>query len=475
MAHLKSKGHQVELIFDPGLDDNLFVRFKFLKSLNQKEALIEKAKSFKPDIIAFSIPTNLYPFVREILPRLKKELPVPVIAGGPHPTALPEYVLGNEHIDMVCIGEGEEAFAELLVKMEQGSDYTTTQNIWFKKDGEIIRNNTRNLIEDLDSLPFLEKESFYQYGCFSDNLEVVTGRGCPFRCTFCNIHFQRKLAKGKGSFIRKRSVESVIKELHHHLNKYNVKYITFHDDNFTTDPKWIEEFSEAYRREINKPFYCFANPTTVKKKIMDDLKNANCMQVFMGMDSGDPEIRQNLLKRPMSDDLILNASRTIRDAGIRLQVSAIFAFPDEQPVSMWKTIDLAHSTNPDLASGYIFYPFPQTELYEYAVTNGYLGEKEIQLVKSGDGGYHHGSILNHPNKRLAETLARLLPIYIKAPNLLKPLIRKLMRSENVRLAILIYLISIPIAFPFLGIEGVKVTLRMGWRAYIIKKKSTRQK
>ncbi|GAX59199.1 Fe-S oxidoreductase [Candidatus Scalindua japonica] len=474
MSYLKMKGHNVELIFDPGLDDNHFLKLKFMKKFNQYESLLEKAKSFDPDIIAVSIPTNLYPFVNRIIPLLKKELPVPIIAGGPHVSSLPEYVLENENIDMICIGEGEEAFAELLDKMEKKLNIYDTKNMWFKKEGRIIKNGTRNLIADLDQLPFPDKSLFYEYGCFYDNLEMVTGRGCPFKCTFCNIHFQRSLAKDKGSFIRRRSIPNIIQELNEHLNRYDIKYISFHDDNFTTSIDWIEEFAELYKKEINLPFYCFAYPTTVNKEIVSQLKNANCMQIFMGMDSGDPDIRKNLLKRPMSDERIEMSAKIIKDSGIKLQLSTIFGFPEETPESMWKTLHLAEKVNPDIASGYIFYPFPKTELYEYSIKKGYLGNEEIERIKRGEGGYHHGSILKHPYKKLAVTLSKLIPVYNKTPSMFRPLIKWLMARECTKLALVIYIISIPIAFPFLGIDGIKVTLRMAWKAYRMKVKTARR-
>lgn len=470
MSYLKMKGHQVELLFDPGLDNNLFLKLKFMKRFNQHQYLIEKAKKFDPDIIAFSIPTNLYPFYNEVLPLFKKEIPVPIIAGGHHASALPEYVLQNENIDMVCIGEGEEAFAELLDKMERGLDIFDTKNIWFKKNGEIIKNNLRDLIQDLDQLPFPEKQPFYEYGCFHDNLEIVTGRGCPFRCTFCNIHFQRKLTKGKGRFIRRKSVPVVIEELKDSLNRYDIRYVSFHDDTFTVDASWIEEFAELYRKEVNLPFYCFAYPTTVTKEIISLLKSANCMQIFMGMESGDPDIRSSLLKRPMSNKRIISSAKIIKDSGIRLQISAIFGFPGEKPESMWKTIELSENIKPDLVTGYVFYPLPKTELFDYAVAIGDLGDDEVEIVKRGESSFHQDSVLKHPNKRLALTLSKLIPVYNKVPRVLKPLIKKLMTSEHVRLAQIFYLISIPIALPFLGIEGIKVTLKMAWRAYRMRNK-----
>ena len=470
MSSLKRRGHQYDLIFDPGLDDNLFLRLNFMKGLNQNKYLIEKAKRFNPDILALSIPTNLYPFFNEMLPALKKELSVPVIAGGPHVWALPEYVLQNDNIDMVCIGEGEEALPELLDKMEKGEDIYDTKNIWFKKDGRIIKNERRNLIQDLDSLPFPDKTLFYEYGCFYDNLEIITGRGCPFRCTFCNIHLQRKLNEGKGKFLRRRSVANVIEELKFQLSKYDVKYISFHDDTFTTDMKWIEEFTEIYRKEINLPFYCFVFPPTVNRRVISMLKSANCMQIFLGVDSGDEKIRRDLLKRPMSDEQILSAGKIIKDHKISLQVSTLFGLPGESAESMWKTLALAEKIAPDQVSGYIFYPFPQTELYNYSVEKGFLGEEEIHMVKEGMGGYHHASILKHPHKKLAATLSKFIPVYNKAPSFIKPVIRWLIAIEQEKLALILYVISIPVTFPFLGIEGIKVTLRMMWRAYKMRNK-----
>ncbi len=468
MSYLRSRGHQAELIFDPGLDDNLFIRIKPLERFNRFESLVERAREFDPDVIAVSIPTNLYPFVNRTLSRLKREFAVPVIAGGPHVSALPEYVMQNELIDMICLGEGEEAFAELLDRMENGGDITTVRNIWVKKGGEIFRNETRPLIQDLDALPFPEKQVFREYGCFQDNYEIVTGRGCPFRCTFCNIHYQRKMAEGKGRFVRRRSVRNVLCELTERLRLYDMKYVSFHDDTFTADRQWVEEFCEGYRREVNLPFYCFAYPTTVDEPLMRQLKSANCMQIFMGLDSGDPRMRTELLKRPMTDERILSSARIVKDAGVNLQVSTIFGFPGEEPESMWKTLDLAEKAGADLVSGYIFYPFPSTELYEHCIDTGYLTAGEVERVWRGEAGYHHDSVLRHPYKKLAVTISKLIPLYNKAP-LLRPLLRRLMQKQNEKLASFVYLLSIPFAFPFLGLEGIKTTIRMAVHAYRMSK------
>ena len=107
--------------------------------MNLEKGMIRKAKRFKPDLIAFSAITNLYPSIKRITQRLKSELDVPTIVGGIHPTSLPEYVLKEKCFDMICIGEGEETIVELTRKMEDGVDFFNTQGVYFKKDGKLIK------------------------------------------------------------------------------------------------------------------------------------------------------------------------------------------------------------------------------------------------------------------------------------------------------------------------------------------------
>lgn len=464
MSMLKSRGHSVELIFDPGIDDNLFLKAPALRWVNRREALLERARAFQPDLIAVSILTNIYPFVRDWCRRFKEELGAPIIAGNSHVQALPEYVLSNPDIDMVCLGEGEIALLELVERMEQGGDIHSVPGIWSKDAaGQIHRNELGPLVEDLDSLPFPEKQLWHDYGCFHDNLEVFTGRGCPFRCTFCNIHYQRSIFKGHGSFLRKRSVENVMEEFRQNLRHYDPKMVSVHDDNFTTNRDYVMEFCEAYRREVNLPWYCFGYPTTINRELVDAMAAANCKTVFMGVDSGDADVRRNLMERPMSDELIYEKSRTIMDAGIGLQLSCIYGSPSETPEQMWKTLSMIEEIDPTQCSSYVFYPFPKTKLHDRAVEVGELSEEGQEKVRQGVSGYHHHSILDHPHKELAETLAKITPVYAALP-WIRPLLREMINRRMRRTALLLYVVLIPITFPHLGLEGIKITLKTVWRA-----------
>ncbi len=465
MSMLKSHGHEIDLIFDPGLDDNLFIKFPQLAWVNRHEALLERAVGFRPDLIAMGCPTNLYPFARKMAEKLREKLPeVPILMGGHHAQALPEYVLENPHIDMVCTGEGEIAILELVSRMERGEDYTDVPTLWVKKDGVVHRNPIGPLENDLDRFPFPEKQLWWDYGCFRDNLEVFTGRGCPFKCTFCNIHYQREIFKDRGNFLRKRSLDSVMAELKQNVAKYDVRYVSVHDDNFTTNPKYVEEFCERYRREINLPWYCFGYPTTLRPKLVRAMKAANCHTIFMGVDSGDPDVRRHMMERPMTDDLIRNAAKTVLESGIGLQASCIYGNPGESPEQMFKTLAMIDEIKPTQASAYVFYPFPKTKMYQASVDLGYLDEEGEQKVRDGISGYHHESVLEHPHKELAETLAKITPVYARSPELLKPAIRWIIRRRMKRVALALYVLLIPLTFPYLGVEGIRVTLRMAYQA-----------
>ena len=103
-------------------------------------------------------------------------------------------------------------------------------------------------------------------------------------------------------------------------------------------------------------------------------------------------------------------------------------------------------------------------MYDQAVKMGYLDAEGEDKVRRGISGYHHESILKHPHKELAETLAKITPVYARAPGFVKPFLRWMIRHRMKRLALLLYVCLIPLTFPYLGMEGIRVTLRMAWKA-----------
>ncbi len=459
MSMLTHHGHEIDLIFEPGLDDNTVFNFPALARLNRHDALVERAKGFDPDLVCIGAPTNLWSHAARMGERLKTELGVPIVVGGHHAQALPEYVMDHWWVDVVCTGEGELALLELVERMARGQDCSDVPTMWVKgADGTVHRNEIGMLENDLDRLPFPEKQLWWEWGAFRDNLEVFTGRGCPFKCTFCNIHYQREIFEDKGDFLRKRSVENVMQELEQNLARYDVSHISLHDDNFTTNVLWVEEFCEVYRERINLPWYCFGYPTTIKPRLMKAMASANCSMIFMGIDSGDEEVRRQLYERPMVDELIYEKAALIHEHGIRSFMSTIYGSPGETPAQMWKTLEMVDRTRPSQCSGNVFYPLPKTKLYDVAVELGQLTPEGEDKVRAGESSFHQDSILEHPHADLAEMLAKVTPVYVKAPQWAKPLLRTMVERRMKRTAQALYAVLIPVTFSTIGKEAVRITL-----------------
>jgi radical SAM superfamily enzyme YgiQ (UPF0313 family) len=150
-SFLRERGHVTDLLFDPAIGNNHYLDVPLMNRLISKKALIQKAKNFKPDLIAFSFVTNQFIDMQLTGRWLKKEISVPLITGGTHSTIMPEQVINEDWVDMVCIGEGEYALLELVEKMSSGKDYKGISNLWVKdSSGYIHKNSLGKLIQNLD-------------------------------------------------------------------------------------------------------------------------------------------------------------------------------------------------------------------------------------------------------------------------------------------------------------------------------------
>ena len=460
-AVLKEAGHETGLIFDPGFDDTFYFRTPALKLLKVKEKLIEQAKSFSPDLMAFSSITNLYPYVKEMAYALKKELNVLAVIGGVHSNALPEYVLKEPCFDMLCLGEGEYPMLDLTQRMSQGRDFSDIDNLWVKRKDRIIRNKERPLIEDLDRLPFPDKELFYKKGAFYKDMLIMTSRGCPYHCSFCVNSFY--LDKYGSKTIRRRGVDKIIEEIRMYKERYNPRFIHFDDDVFTASDGWFEEFSRRYRAEIGIEFLVNIHPAMVNRRTAILLKEAGCRVACMGVQTGNERSRLDLLRRNDSNSRIMEAARVLKDADIHLTTEFIFGLPDETEEQSWESVLFNSAIRPASTSTFIFYPFPGTELAEFSVKSGLLDEESLEMIKEGRGSYHTSLFLKNDHNHFFLNTAMLLPLFSKFPVLIRNgYFRKFCRKKTNFLHRLLGICAIPFFNPFLFREKLINYLRMFW-------------
>lgn len=392
----------------------------FMDLAFEKNYLKEILK-INPGVIAYSITTGKHIFYQHLNMELKKNLSFFAIFGGPHTTFFPEFI-EEKGVDAICRGEGEYPLLELVQALGSGKEYVNIQNLWVKHNGKIYRNEVRPLVEDLDSLPFVDRVLVNKYKHYRKlhRRLVVTGRGCPYKCSYCFNHSYNNLYKGKGRIIRRRTVEHVIRELEMVYEKYAPKRFHFTDDTFILDEQWCLNFSKRYKQEIAIPFIAYTRVNLVTDKIIKNLKQAGCITMLYAIESGNEYIRNKILERNINAKQILDAVNIFKKYKLKTYAQNMIGIPDETVDMAFETIRLNAKCKPDYAWCSIFQPYPRTKLWTYCKEKGYLSDEKF------DESYHKKSILKIDNKMQMENLHHLFSIVVSFP-LFLPLIRLLIK------------------------------------------------
>jgi anaerobic magnesium-protoporphyrin IX monomethyl ester cyclase len=386
---LKLQGHEVYLVFDPIIFKTNEINNKKLSNLfDIKRRNIEKIVNIKPDLIGFSVYTKDYQWSLMMARLIKQEINVPIIFGGAHCTIVPEEVVKADVVDIMCVGEGEYALSELVNSMEKGEINHSIKNLWFKtKEGAIIKNDQRPLIQDLDSLPFPDGAIFFeQKPILGKGYIMSSGRGCPFHCTFCASGYLTDYysQRGLGKYVRQRSVNSTIKELVWAKNKYNFDHVAFTDDVFTLNTDWLKDFSIQYKQKINIPFFCTANPGTITDEQLRLLKSANCEMMGFGFQSASENTRINILQRGGKNKRILEVAKLCHQLGIKFWFDHILNIPEETEKEQLEALQFYNESRPDVINTFWLTYFPKTKIAEIALEKGIIDKETLEKINRGE-------------------------------------------------------------------------------------------
>jgi radical SAM superfamily enzyme YgiQ (UPF0313 family) len=399
-----------------------------------RKTLIEK----KFDMVAFSITSGNYYQCLEVCQKIKQEFNIFTIFGGPLATLFPE-IIEEACIDGVCIGEGEEAIVEFVDKYQRGESIADIRNWWIKQNDRIYRNPVRPLITDLDALPFPDRKLLSHIHASGQRVHAIeTTRDCPYNCTHCYQGAYSNIYKDKG--IRKRSVDNVLRELEEIKDKFLVDSFFFIDDTFILDYEWIKEFTIKYRKEIHLPFFCYVRANLVTPNLVKQLKDGGCTTAGMGIESGDDYVRNFILRRKMTREEIITASRLIKAQGIRLITFNMVSIPGGSLVVDFATLELNIDCKPDYAHVAFFEPHPKLILTEQAIKEGLFDGNYKRFF---DSSFDRKSMLNLKNKREVmevENLHHLFSLSVKFPFIL-PFVRVLIKVPLGSLYFIIFKIS----------------------------------
>lgn len=411
-SHLKRAGHEVRLVVT-SYQDPLAV-----------------AAEFRPDILGYTVYTGTQHYYLDLNRKLKESTGAFSIFGGPHPTFFPEMV-EVPGVDGICVGEGAQATLELVAALERGEPYHEIQNWWFKIDGRVYQNPVRPLFDNLDEEPLADRELLYEAHPPSRDNKIkpfISGRGCPFDCSFCFNHAYGELYKGKGKRARQRSVDNVMAEILEVKGKYPLEFITFMDDTFILSKSWLKEFGEKYRRLVGLPFWCQVRPNLVNEEIIGILADAGCVSLSMGVEAGNDYFRNMILKRNLSREQMIGASKVIRDAGLKLSTNNMLGLPGGSLEIDMETLMLNIECKPSYANVFLLQPYPRTELGDYAMKEG-LMEGSFDDITESVANTSVIKFKSKAEKRATENLQKLFAVTVEFPFLL-PLVKVLVKLPS---------------------------------------------
>lgn len=360
----------------------------YLSELNSVD-MLEYVAKLRPDVIAYSSSTGEAKHYLVLNQKIKERFPeIFTIMGGPHTTFYPE-VIKQSSLDAICVGEGEGAFADILDALEANSSLENISNIVTPKK---LGFTLRNLVEDLDTLPFPD------YALLYDNTGMgnyplksfITSRGCPYDCTYCFNACWRKLYKDKGTYVRRHSVDYVIEDIQKVRERWPLSTVKFYDDVFAYRvDDWLEEFVKKYRKLVGLPFFILTRADLLTEDMTKLLKWAGCRTISMSIEAGNPEIRNKMLRRQMSDKQIIQAHRICDKYGIFTFTNCIVGLPGATVENDIESVDLSIVCKVDWVEFIIFHPYPGTQLADECIEKGWYKPDYSKIHTS----YMHSSPL----------------------------------------------------------------------------------
>jgi anaerobic magnesium-protoporphyrin IX monomethyl ester cyclase len=410
---LKQVGHETEMV------------------VATEEDPMEAALRIKPDVLAYSVYTGTQRYYLDVNLRIRSQLDVFSIMGGPHPTFFPE-IIEEEGVDAICIGEGEYATVDLMAALEKGNPIENIPNWWVKSDGRIHRNPLRPLVTDLDELPFPDRDLLYRAHPLSRQRKLkpfITGRGCPYNCSFCFNEAYSQLYGGKGRRTRRRSVDNVIRELKVVRDQYPLDFVMFLDDTFIINKKWLEELAARYQEEIGLPFWCQVRPNLVTEERAAMFKDMGCVSVSFGLETANDQLRYEVLNRHISKEQILKACRVLRDYGIKYSTNNMLGLPTGGLETDVETLDLNIKCQADYVNVFLYQPYPKTKLGEMALREGLMTGTFDDL----SGSVTDDTVIKFSSemeKRQIENLQKLLSVTAEFPFLRSLVLRLIKLPPN---------------------------------------------
>jgi len=397
-----------------------------------KQDLLAEIEQFMPDLIGITIAeeTSLLGF--EFANLIKERYPgILIVFGGVFCMAAPEIVALQPSADIICIGEGEVALSELIHCLESGKDFTNVPGLWVKKkDNTFAKNDVAPPVE-LEELPFPDLGLIDDRHLFAPmaghvykQTYLVSKRTCPRRCNYCaNQIFLNTYKKYLKQYLHRRmSIPRLIDNLVYLKDNFKINFFQLYDEDFLV--RSLEEityFSNLYKEKVRLPFWIQVEANHVTEEKISLLKDAGCIAMAIGIETGSNFIRKQIYNRHTSKEASLRAFKIMHKYNIRISGNVIIGAPSEGRKEIFETIELVRKCKPSAFNVNFLMPFYGTVIRNLCIEKGYIDHNFMV-----NGRVALEPILNMPqiSKSELEGLRRTFALYVTLPKKYWPMIQK---------------------------------------------------
>ena len=333
------------------------------------EDIEKEIKHRRPDVVGITAMTFTLIdviLIAKIVKRIDED--IKVVLGGPHVNIYPHETINIPEVDYIVLGEGEVPFTELIQNLENTKELKKIKGLVFKEGEKIVNTGSRELIDDLDRIPFPARHlTPYKkyYSLLAKQAPVttmMTSRGCPYKCLFCDRpHLGKKF--------RARSAGNVVDEMEECVDM-GIKEFFLYDDTFAVNRQRVFDIcNEILNRDLDIGWDIRTRVDNVNKELLEKLREAGCERIHYGVESGNPEILK-VLRKGITIEQVRKAFKMTKEVGITTSAYFMIGSPRETKSQILETIEFAKKLKPDFAHFSVTTPFPATPLYYMGLEEG---------------------------------------------------------------------------------------------------------
>lgn len=352
----------------------------------------EKPNLFVTELVALTLEDDLL-----FLKNLRAETGCMIAVCGSYVSAAAEELLKNNlFIDFAVRGEYEITIKELVGVLFKGhhDGLSSVDGLIYRaKEQGIVTNRQRELLSDLDYLPYPDREDFPatiypDFTLYSPCINIISSRGCPVGCIYCT---DRHILYNSPRY-RMRGPKKVVEEMEYCIERFKARQFYFDDQSFVVNKKHVMEIcEEILKKGMRIPWTCMGDAMFVDYETLKIMSEAGCIGMKFGVESASPEILKNIHK-PLNLEKVRQIVKWCRELGISTHATFCLGLPGETSETIKQTMNFMESLHTDTAQVSKAVPYPGTPMYKWAMKNNYLTTTDLSNY-DGMG----KAILNYPD------------------------------------------------------------------------------